>query len=221
MNAPNNPMELIYKTRGADGKEYGPVSLNQLNTWLREGRVNPQSEVMRSDMDYWSPAASFSELQGAAPPDIQPVSANAPAGSTAAPGDDLATIAQMKSGASWFYWIAALSLVNSFAASTGSDWRFILGLGITQIIDAFGQSVEGTGRLIALVLSLIVAGVSILFGVLAGKRHTWAFIIGMALFALDGLIFLLVQDWIGVAFHAFVLYCFFRGFQACRTLNAA
>jgi len=221
MNAPNNPMELTYKTRGADGKEYGPVSLNQLNAWLREGRVSPQSEVMRSDMDYWSPAASFSELQGAAPPAVQPVSAHAPTGAAAVPDNDPAKIAQMKSGAGWFYWIAALSLVNSFAAFTGSDWRFILGLGITQIIDAFGQSVEGAGKIIALVLSLIVAGVLIGLGVLAGKRHTWAFIVGMVLFALDGLIFLLPQDWIGVAFHAFVLYCFFRGVQACRTLNAA
>lgn len=221
MNAPNNPMELTYKTRAADGKEYGPVSLNQLNAWLREGRVSPQSEVMRSDMDYWSPAASFSELQGAAPPAVQPVSAHATAGAAAVPDNDPATIAQMKSGAGWFYWIAALSLVNSFSAFTGSDWRFILGLGITQIIDAFGNSVEGAGKIIALVLSLIVAGVLIGLGVLAGKRHTWAFIVGMVLFALDGLIFLLAQDWIGVAFHAFVLYCFFRGLQACRTLNAA
>lgn len=219
MNAPINPMELTYKTRGADGKEYGPVSLDQLTAWLREGRVSPQSEVMRSDMDYWSPAASFTELQGAAPPAVQPVSAHATAGAGAVSDNDPATIAQMKSGASWFF--AALSLVNSISAFTGGDWRFFLGLGITTIIDLFGQRVEGSGKIIALVLSLIVAGVLILFGVLAGKRHTWAFIVGMALFALDGLIFLLDQDWIGVAFHAFVLYCFFRGLQACRTLNAA
>lgn len=220
MNATNKPMELTYKTRGADGKEYGPVSLNQLSTWLREGRVSPQSEVMRSDMDYWSPAASFTELQGPAPA-VQPVSAHATTGGAAVPDNDPATIAQMKSGAGWFYWIAALSLVNSISAFTGGDWRFFLGLGITTIIDAFGQSVEGSGKIIALVLSLIVAGVLILFGVLAGKRHTWAFIVGMVLFALDGVIFLLAQDWIGVAFHAFVLYCFFRGLQACRALNAA
>lgn len=212
-------MELTYKTRGADGKEYGPVSLNQLTTWLNEGRVSPKSEVMRSDMDYWSPAGSFTELQGSVPPAIQPLSASATTSATGT-ADDPATIAQMKSGASWFYWIAGLSLVNSFAAFTGSDWRFILGLGLTQIIDAFGQSVEGAGRIIALVLSLIAAGVLIGFGVLAGKRHTWAFVVGMALFAVDGVIFLLAQDWIGVAFHAFVLYCFFRGLKACRALNA-
>ena len=127
----------------------------------------------------------------------------------------------MKSAASWFYWIAALSLVNSISAFTGSDWRFILGLGITQIIDALGQDIEGSGKFIALVLDLVAAGVLVLFGVFGGKGHLWAFIVGMVLFALDGVIFLLAQDWIGVAFHAFVLYCFVRGFQACRALKAS
>jgi hypothetical protein len=69
---------------------------------------------------------------------------------------------------------------------------------------------------VALVLDLLVMGVFILFGIFANKRRTWAFIAGMVLFALDGAIFLLVSDWIGVAFHAFVLYCLFKGWQACR-----
>jgi hypothetical protein len=43
----------------------------------------------------------------------------------------------------------------------------------------------------------------------------------MILFALDGLIFLLAQEWIGAGIHAFVLFILFRGFQACRRLNAA
>ena len=39
------------------------------------------------------------------------------------------------------------------------------------------------------------------------------------IFALDGVIFLLASDWLGVAFHAFVLYCLFRGFRACRAVR--
>jgi hypothetical protein len=35
------------------------------------------------------------------------------------------------------------------------------------------------------------------------------------------LLFLLVQDWLGLGFHAFVLFCLLRGFQACRELKAA
>jgi hypothetical protein len=208
-------MELTYKVRGDDGAEYGPATLDQLNAWLREGRVQPQSEILRSDQTSWATAASFSELLTA--PNPVPA-AIAPVPSTS--GIDPTAVAQLKSGASWFYWVAGLSLINSIVAFTGSDWRFIIGLGITQIFDALGQEMESAGKIVALVLDLIAAGVFILLGVFANKGHMWAFVTGMVLFALDGLIFLLVQDWIGVAFHVFVLYCLFRGARACRQLKA-
>jgi hypothetical protein len=210
-------MELTYQIRGADGNEYGPATLEQVTAWAREGRVQSQQEVRRSDMEHWSPAGAFSELQSvfAAPVNVEASNATA----TAMPTRDPATEAQLKSGASWFYWIAGLSLINSIVAFTGSDWRFILGLGITQIFDAFGNDLGGAGKAVVLMLDLLAAGVLVFFGVFAHKRHLWAFVVGMVLIALDGLIFLFVQDWLGVGFHVFVLYCLFRGAKACRELN--
>lgn len=220
-------MELTYKIRGTDGKEYGPATLVEINTWLREGRINGQSEVTRSDIDYWVPAANFSELEvpQTPAPAAQPGAgvrqiAARPATAAASGGSSLATEAQLKSGASWFYWIAGLSLINSAVALSGSQWGFILGLGITQIIDLLGQSIEGGGKAIILILDLIGAGMFVLFGVFAHKRHTWAFIVGMILYALDGVIFLILQDWLALGFHVFALFCLFRGFKACRELNA-
>lgn len=212
-------MELTYNIRGADGNEYGPATLEQITSWVREGRVLSQLEVRRSDMEHWSPAGSFSELQ---PAFASPTTIAAPnVTATAMPPRDLATEAHLKSGASWFYWIAGLSLINSIVAFTGSDWRFILGLGITQVIDAFGHDLGSAGKAVVLALDLLAAGVLVFFGVFAHKRHLWAFVVGMVLIALDGLVFLLVQDWVGVGFHVFVLYCLFRGAKACRVLNAA
>ena len=43
----------------------------------------------------------------------------------------------------------------------------------------------------------------------------------MVLYALDGLLFLLVGDWISIAFHAFALVCIGKGYQALRTLRRA
>jgi hypothetical protein len=122
------------------------------------------------------------------------------------------------SGARWFFWIAGLSLITSLVALSGSNWGFVLSLGITQVIDGIAKvsGADGVGKAIALVLDLSIAGVFVLFGVLAGKKQLWAFILGMVLFALDALILLLVQDWIGVAFHAYALFSIFGGFQACR-----
>jgi len=218
-------MDLLYMVRGADGKEYGPVSLEQLSGWIRESRLRPEQEVKRSDMQHWAAANAFEELgpmfsapvtaPGGGPPPIgTSPAAGAPRPQTAA------SIAQMKSGASWFYWVAALSLINSIVAFTGKSFRFIVGLGITQFIDGFAGELGGGGKGVALVLDLLAAGVLVLFGIFSNKGHSWAFIVGMVLLALDGVILLLAQDWLGVGFHAFVVFCLFRGLMACRELKA-
>ena len=213
-------MELTYKVRGTDLKEYGPVALDQLSAWLRDGRVTAQSEVMRNDMDYWSAAANFSELKESLPVGGHSAVALAAAAIPTTVRRDPTTEAQLKSGASWFYWIAGLSLINSIIALTGADWGFILGLGITQVFDAIGHEFAGVGKIIALVLDLIAIGLFVLFGVFANKGRSWAFIVGMILYALDSVLALLTQEWLPLGFHGFALFCLFRGFSACRELKA-
>jgi len=208
-------MQPTYKVRNPDGAEFGPAGLEQLLAWIREGRVGAHQEIQRSDMQHWAKAGDFTELKAAFAQTIPPA---LPAVG-AATGTDVALLAQMRSCSSWFYWVAALSLVNSVVAFAGGGWRFLFGLGITQVFDGFGTGLGGSGKFVALFLDLIAAGVLVLFGVLAGKRHTWAFIVGMVLLLLDGGILLLAQDWIGVAFHAFVLFRLFQGLQVCRQLN--
>ena len=205
-------MDLTYKIIGADGKEYGPVALAELQKWVGEGRITGATQVSRSDQPSWSTAASFPEL--GVRDSTGPVPVAAPSASHPL------LEKQLRGGGSWFYWIAGLSLVNSAIALSGSGTRFILGLGITQIFDELAQGMRsGAGLAVAVVLDLLAAAVFVFFGVFANKRHTWSFIVGMALYALDGLIYLIAQDWLGVGFHAFVLFCLFRGFKACRALN--
>ena len=214
-------MEHTYTIRAADGQEYGPATLDQITGWIHEGRINQDSELKRSDMQHWSPAGSFVELQtlfAPAPAAGTPkVIAPAPTPSTGDP----ATVAQFKSGASWFYWIAGLSLINSIAATAGVGWRFIFGLGVTQVLDALGTEIGGAAKFVMFGLDVVVAGFFIFFGVFAHKRHLWAFITGMVIFAIDTLLMLLFQDWISLAVHGFVLFCLFRGMQACRALKAS
>lgn len=132
----------------------------------------------------------------------------------------------LKIGANWFYWIAGLSVVNSLIQFFGGEWGFIVGLGITQVVDALAavvaeQTGDGTGaiRLVALALDIGVAGLFALFGWFAGRRKAPAFVVGMILYALDGLLFLLVQDWLSLGFHAFALFGLFGGLKALRSLR--
>jgi len=53
----------MYDIIGGDGKQYGPLSADQVRAWLAEGRLNANSSV-RSDTDpQWKPLRDFPELQ--------------------------------------------------------------------------------------------------------------------------------------------------------------
>jgi hypothetical protein len=145
--------------------------------------------------------------------------AAATATTTAGPVDEArkALESQRRNGAQWFYWVAALSLINCVVALTGAQWRFILGLGVTQVVQELSES-SASSNVIAGLVSLAVIGLFAFLGYQAVKGHGWAFITGMVLYALDGVIFLLVQDWAGVGFHAFALVMIGRGFVAARQL---
>jgi hypothetical protein len=138
--------------------------------------------------------------------------------------DRLTLESQLQSGAGWFIWIAGLSLVTSILWHVGSGMGFMFGLGITQVIDGFALAASEDVatpmiKVIALVLDVMVAGIFALFGVFAKKEQQWAFIVGMLLYVLDALIFLLVRDFLSLGVHAFALFCIFKGFKACRELN--
>ena len=125
-----------------------------------------------------------------------------------------------RSGAGWFYWIAGLSLVNSVLTILGSEWGFFFGLGITMFVDVIGTEIGGPAVVIALVFNVMLAGVFVLFGFFAGRNQKWAFITGMVLYTLDGMLFLLVGDFLSLIFHAFALWCIVRGYKAGRQLIA-
>ena len=52
-----------YKIIGGDGREYGPISLDELKDWIREGRVSKETLIWRMDLGSWTPASKFSELE--------------------------------------------------------------------------------------------------------------------------------------------------------------
>ena len=80
------------------------------------------------------------------------------------------------SGANWFFWIAGLSVVNSLAAFFDVEWGFIIGLGITQIVDGIAWVVAeetsgGTATAIKLVAFALNVSFRTRFGISKGKRN--------------------------------------------------
>ncbi len=121
---------------------------------------------------------------------------------------------QIKGGASWFFWIAGLSIINTIIFLAGAQWSFIIGLGVTQLVAGVASEAGSSAKIVAFIVTLIFAGIFVFFGIFSGKRHNWAFIVGMILYALDGLLFLLVPDWLSIGFHVFALFCIFAGLRA-------
>ncbi|MDA0244370.1 MAG: hypothetical protein OT477_13210 [Chloroflexi bacterium] len=134
---------------------------------------------------------------------------------------------QFRNGLGWFYWIAALSLINTVLLRTGSDWNFIVGLGITQIIDVIAleaakSASENAAQIIynvGVVLVMATTGLFALFGLLGRKGYQVIAIIGTVLYALDTLIFILVGDIPSIAFHVLGVWGLVSGIKAYRQLQ--
>ena len=160
--------------------------------------------------------------------------ANAEAGPTeTGPVEDRSTASEMlalhmqgRKGANWFYWVAGLSLVNSAVILGGGSIFFVIGLGVTLMADSLAAAISQHHpeavwivKGVALAFDVFVAAVLVGFGWLSARRYLALFGVGMALYLVDGLIFLLFQDWPSVAFHGYALFWMWSGFQAFRKLR--
>ena len=60
----------MYKIVGADGKEYGPISADQVRQWIAEGRANAQTEILLEGTTEWRKVGELPEfaVSPSAPP---------------------------------------------------------------------------------------------------------------------------------------------------------
>ncbi len=144
--------------------------------------------------------------------------------------DELESI--VKRSAGWIFAVVGLSIVNSITTMYGSETVFVIGLGFTQIVDAFAagfkeaaaeEGAAGAGGVITAIciaINLLVAAVYLTLGIFGRKGWRWAFITVLVLYSLDTLILLLATDIFGLLFHGLVLYHVVKGIQAAGHLRA-
>ena len=61
----------MFKILGADGKEYGPVAIDQIRKWISEGRANRDTMAQQTGDSSWKPLGQYADLAdlfGAPPP---------------------------------------------------------------------------------------------------------------------------------------------------------
>src|SRR5262249_32633274 len=127
----------------------------------------------------------------------------------------------VKAGASWFITVAVLSLVNSVLSMTGAPIRFIFGLGVSELVDALAHQAGQTGFGLDLIINGFVAALFLLFWRFARQGAQWAFLVGMAIYALDAVLVLYFKDILAAAFHAYALYRMYTGMSGIPALQNA
>ena len=62
----------MYRIIGADGRQYGPVSGEQLRQWMAEGRANAQTQTFVEGATEWRPLDALPEFAGHFAPQVPP-----------------------------------------------------------------------------------------------------------------------------------------------------
>lgn len=115
-----------YTIIGYDGKEYGPVSVDELRQWIAAGRVNAATKVRAEGTGEWKPLSDFPELsvlpkKSSAPPPLPP----------ALPGSKLSALAVTS---------LVLGVLGLFTCGTAALVGLILGIiAIVKIKNSEGR----------------------------------------------------------------------------------
>jgi hypothetical protein len=153
----------MYKMMGADGKEYGPVSAEQLRQWITEGRANAQTHVLPQGGAEWKTLAELPEFAQSfsVTASARPVAAPGYAGVSSSPKTNSMAVAGLVMG---------LLSVTCGLCCYGAPFNL---LGIIFSLIALSQlksdrvSQQGRGIAIAgLILSILGIVVGVLFFVL-------------------------------------------------------
>jgi hypothetical protein len=148
------------------------------------------------------------------------MSAESPASRHESPSSEFDAVAaagtQFRSGISWFYWIAALSLVNTLSAHFANT-VFVVGLGATQWLEAYLTATGAEGMTLPLIATAMISGVFAALGYFGLKGKDAAILAGLGLYAADAAIVASYSDWLALAFHAYALFSIWKGYSTLKT----
>lgn len=141
---------------GADGKEYGPVSSEQLKGWIAAGRANGQTKVRREGSTEWILLAECAEFAAdlAGPPPVARPAAVAPAPAAAAgPVDPAAYAADLIARAPQLDIFGTIG--RSWELLKANLWPLVGGTAVVMIAQAAINMVP----LLGLIGSMLLSGV--------------------------------------------------------------
>jgi Domain of unknown function (DUF4190)/GYF domain 2 len=163
----------MYRIIGIDGKEYGPVSVEQLRQWIAEGRANAATRAFAEGTTEWKPLDAFPEFASLFPAAAPPRPGVAPP-----PGSGVAPVRRTNSFAVTGLVLGIISVTFGMCCCYGIPFN-IIGIVFSLIaisqINQNPQAYEGKGMavggLVLSVVSLVLAAVMWMF---FGAISTWS-----------------------------------------------
>lgn len=158
----------MYKIIGADGKEYGPITVEQLRQWIAEGRANTQTRVLLEGTTEWRPLGEIPELAATLPVTSAHLPSGQPAAASAAQQVNGPAIGLMiTAGLGFLVQLAAL-LLNIFGVSLGAMQQ--------GRQEAWMNMFSGTMGIASRLITMVIAGL-IFYGALKMQKleqYGWA-----------------------------------------------
>lgn len=149
----------MYKIIGADQKEYGPITADQVRQWIAEGRANGQT-LARLDDGPWKALATFPEF--APTPGAAPAAAPLPGGLTAGMGGTRESALQQVGGPAIGLLVTAILGLMGAVAGLAMN---ILGIGFSAAGMGGNPEAERLVHLFGGTLGILRNIIAILVGV--------------------------------------------------------
>lgn len=199
-------MSTTYTLVAPDGQQYGPYPLETVQSYIHEGRIARESQMLRSDLGATVyKAGDFTELSWpgavATSPAAQyaatPASVEVPTGRSVLDSADPSSVAEMRKHASWLWWFAIIwtgfAVLGAFSGEEGAKTE--------------------------LVVTLILAAFLGLLGYFAGRAHRWAFVLGLLMIALFAVEAVMDQRWVALAIRCWAGFEIFKGLMIAHTIQ--
>ncbi|GIX49851.1 MAG: hypothetical protein KatS3mg132_045 [Limisphaera sp.] len=152
----------MYKIIGGDGREYGPVSAEQIRQWVREHRANAETRACQEGANEWKPLREFPEFSdlwpagpaaGSIPPSPVPPGAG-PVAASKVSGPAIGLLITAGLG-------GLMNLITLVSLAAGKR-SFMLPHAeippeVAEFMEKFGSSLSMISGLLGLVLAALVA----------------------------------------------------------------
>ncbi len=121
-----------------------------------------------------------------------------------------------RNGSNYFFWIAFFSIFNKVMDMLSAKRRFVFGLGAPQYIE---RSLAAPNPAMIWGIIIVLAGIFVLFGILARRGNIPIYMIGILFYLVDMALSIVSGDLVGAVVHVVFTVLLVMGLIATRKLK--